>query len=305
MPRISDKNDLKEKILPVLVENNLFKEYKKIKSMPEWISFSKAYKSLYDASIRSNLPFDPRFNSIHWALDVAGLINEILFSYCWMAAFAGYYRAKIKADSKPGHSYFPVSYFADNCITRIYSCRDKIALMVWAFYVPFNPELQVLDYKEVVRRLKNPIKYGLIIKNQEYFLKGLGIVNGSDFNQIEQYRHIKTHRREPRVEIYGVKSYHGWPYLIPVESPSDIDEFEKKLEKDYPDHQHREIIKKSCYKKEILFNSRTIKNHLWDFDKVQAFIKTSLIKLLKASDCCFRVLRRRVPLRAPVNGGIK
>jgi hypothetical protein len=297
MAKLDSKNDNKEEIIPSRVEQYLLDENRRINSLAEWISFSKARRSLYDAAIKSNLPFDPKFNSVHWALDVVGLIEEILFSYCWMNACALYYKEKVKEGTKPGHVYFPLSYFADNCITRIYSCRDKIALMVWAFYIPFNPEKPVLDYNKLVKHLKDPKKYGYKIKNHKYFLKYLETLNGKDFKRIEQYRHIKIHRREPRVEIYGLKSHHGWPYLIPIKDQRRLKIFDKKLAKDYPDPQQREIIKNSCHVNGVLFDQRRVKDHLWDFDKVQKHIKTCLTKLLKASDGCFRILRRRAPLK--------
>lgn len=171
--------------------------------------------------------------------------------------------------------------------------------MVWAFYCPFNPEKkdEIADYKRVVERLRYPIKFGLKLKNQNDFLKYLEILRGTDFDRIEKYRHLKIHRRETRVEIYGVAPHHDWDYMFPLVGKNDIARWEKELEKQYPDPQHHARIRQMCYIDGVLFDRRKTKDRLWDFGEVQKHIKSCLIKLLKASDGCFRTLRRRSPLR--------
>lgn len=114
---------------------------------------------------------------------------------------------------------------------------------------------------------------------------------------LKKYRHFKIHRREPGIEIYGVKSHHDWSYVLPLIDKNDIIHWEKELKKHYPDPLFRERIKKGCYIDGVLFNSRKIKDRLWDFKEVQKHIKSCLIKLLKASDGCYRILRKRSPLR--------
>jgi hypothetical protein len=101
--------------------------------------------------------------------------------------------------------HFKLSYFADNSITRIASCRDKLALMVWAFYYPFNPEKrpEMLDYTSVLDRLKHPLRFGLSFKNHQGLVSYLDMLHGQDFDRMVNYRHLKIHRMEPRIEIYG------------------------------------------------------------------------------------------------------
>lgn len=289
----------KGKPIPSIVEQNFLEEREKITSRREWISFSNAHKRLYKAAASKVLPFDPKFNAVLWAFDVVELCKEIAFSCCWMNSYGEFYKKRVRRGSQPAHVDFNVSYFADNCITRIDSCRDKLALMVWAFYCPFNPEKkkEVLDYPKIVERLRFPIKFGFDLKNQNEFLKHLDTLMGTDFDQIEKYRHLKIHRREPRIEIYGVEPHHDWPYTLPIIDKIDISRWEEELKKQYPDPKFREHVKESCHIDGVLFDRLKIRDRLLDFEEVQKHIKTCLIKLLKASDGCFRILRRRLPFR--------
>lgn len=289
----------KRKVISPVLEQAFGEEQKKITSCREWIKFSKAHNNLYKAILKKGFPFNPKLNAVLWAFDIARLCNEIAFSYCWMNSYAKLYRKQITPGSQPAHVDFHVSYFADNCITRIDSCRDKLALMVWAFYCPFNPEKrkEVLDYPRIVERLRLPIKFGFDLKNQNEFLKHLGTLLGTDFDQVEKYRHLKIHRREPRIEIYGVEPHHDWPYMLPLIDKNDIARWEGELRKQYPDSKFRKHLKNGCYIDGVLFDRRKIKDRLWNFEEIQKHIESCLIKLLRASDGCFRILRRRLFLR--------
>jgi hypothetical protein len=172
--------------------------------------------------------------------------------------------------------------------------------MVWAFYCAFNPEKrdEVLDYQRIVDRLRSPKKFGLKLKNPNDFLKYLENLRGLDFDRIEKYRHLKIHRRELRIEIYGVEPHHDWDYMFPLIDKNDIARWEKELEKQYPDLRFRDHIKKGCYINGVLFERRKIRDRLWGYEEVEGHIKSCLVKLLKASDGCFRILRRRLPFRS-------
>ena len=122
------------------VEKLYLDEEKKFVSSEEWTDFSKSYRAFNRATVKVAIPFDPRFNAVHWGFAVGSICREIAFSYCWMEAYARHYKGQVATRTEPSHVDFHVSYFADNCITRIDSCRDKLSLMVWAFYCPFSPE---------------------------------------------------------------------------------------------------------------------------------------------------------------------
>lgn len=281
------------------VEKLFIEEERRLVSSKEWAIFSKSYESFRKAAFKASLPFDPRFNSVHWGLAVSSLCREVAFGFCWMNAYARHYKGQVRKHAMLADVDFHVSYFADNCITRIDSCRDKIALMVWAFYCPFNPEKrpETLDYQKVMERLRYPLRAGLTLKNHDIFLKQLGKLKGKDFERIEKYRHYKVHRIEPRIEIYGVKSHHGWDYMLPLYKENEKQDWENELKKLYPNQDFREHIKKGCYINGVLFSQRKINDSLWDYDEVYKHIKTCMEKLFNSTASCFGILTRRSPLR--------
>ena len=138
------------------VESLYLEEEKLLFSSIEWGSFINSYDAFYKSAFNASLPFDPRFNAVHWGFAVGRLCREIVYGYCWMNAHARQYKSQTPPATQPANVHFHTSYSADNTVTRIDSCRDKIALMVWAFYCPFNPERrqEILDYGTVLDRLK-------------------------------------------------------------------------------------------------------------------------------------------------------
>jgi hypothetical protein len=78
----------KRKVISSVLEQAFGEEQKKITSCREWIKFSKAHNNLYKAILKKGFRFNPKFNAVHWAFDIARLCNEIAFSYCWMNSYA-------------------------------------------------------------------------------------------------------------------------------------------------------------------------------------------------------------------------
>lgn len=264
-----------------------------------WLLFKRSAESLHKAAFKASLPFDPKFNAVHWAFSVESLCREIVYSYCWMKAYAAFYKEKVKRNTRMAHVDFHVSYYVDNCITRIDSCRDKLALMVWAFYCPFNPEKkpEILNYDGIIERLLYPAKFALRLNNQQSLLSQLQKLSGQDFQRIEKYRHYKIHRMEPRIEMYGVKSHHGWSYMYLLFAQKDIRRWDKDLRKEYPNDEQREIIRRNCHINGILYETRKIKDSLWDYSEVEKHIKTCIEKILDATGNSFKILRNRSPLK--------
>lgn len=274
-------------------------EEKQFTNLKEYKNYSRAFTSLKNSVDKGGFPFDPRFNAVHWAFDVADLINQIIYSYCLMNCYAESFKVKHKKGSLLSHVDFHVLFYADNCITRIYSCRDKLALMVWAYYSPFNPEKkkEVLTYSSILDRLKNPARCGLLINHHTKFLMYLENLKGSDFSFVEGYRHLKIHRREPSIEIYGVKPHHDWPYLIPILDKKDKRKFEDSLKKQYPNDKLREIVLKRCYINGVLFDQKKIIGRLYSYKDIKKNVYNCLIKLLKSGDGSFRVLKMKSPMK--------
>lgn len=290
MAAISPKESIPDRVL-----KTFDKERTKFLSSTEWNQFIRSDHSLHE-TVRRGPFFNPRFNAVHWAFDVSGLSRQIVFSFLWMSAYAQFYKETVSEGSLPAHTNFYVNYFADNCITRIDSSRDKLALLVWAFYCPFNPEKrnEVLDYPKIVERLQHPERFALHLRKPESFLNSLTLLAGPEFQRIERYRHLKIHRREPRIEIYGVAPHHDWSYLLPLTEEKEIARWEKDLCKHYPDAAFRERIKKKCYLNGVLFEQRRLRDHLWNYSVVQKDLESSLLKLISASTKCFRTLRQRL-----------
>jgi hypothetical protein len=270
-----------------------------LRSGSAWRGFERAANAL-DRQARSGpLPFDPRFNAALWAYDVIRLCNEMGYSYCWMAAHAELHSRAREQGRVTSDSDVYVGYFADNCVTRIDSCRDKIALMVWAYYCPFNPENkeEVLSYEEIVKRLASPATYALRLRGHADFLAHLRKLRGKSFERVEHYRHLKIHRREPVIALYGVKPHHGWGYMLPLTDPADVRAWKRRLAKLYPDPYLRGTVEQNCYVQGTLYDRRRLRHELWAFDEVRGHIQSCMTALDEASAGCFRVLTRRAPLR--------
>ncbi len=261
----------------------------------EWKKFNDATGDLMDTD-GSDQTFDPRTNALHWALDVSELCRQIVISYLWMKAYARYYKDQISPGSLHAHTDFHVTYFADNCVTRMDSIRDKLGLTVWAFYCPFNPEKrnEMLDLSKIIERLENPVKFALKLAKPQEFLVCLKLLQGQEFSRIEHYRHLKIHRREPQIEIYGIAPHHDWSYMLPLTEPRDIARWEQELEESYPDQEFRERIRKKCFVRGTLYERRRLKDRVWDYSELEGDLDACLIKVLGASCKCFQVLKQRI-----------
>jgi hypothetical protein len=289
-----------EALTPETIEliNLRAREEKRVLSLKEWKRCASSLRRLRDTWPRAR-QFNIRSNAVHWAFDVFRLLREVAFSVSWMNAHAILYRKRVNSTSASAHVDLFVSYFADNCVTRIDSCRDKIALMIWAFYVPFNPEQksEVLNYGKILERLRCPLKFGLDIRNHGAFLSTLEALQSQDFKRVEKYRDLKIHRREPRIEMYGVQPHHDFPYLLPVTDKEEINLWKTALRRQYASLGARELqtLEEGCYIDGVLFDQRRLKDRVWGFQTIKSHIENSFISLSSASASCFQILKRRLP----------
>ncbi|MDD5504400.1 MAG: Cthe_2314 family HEPN domain-containing protein [Candidatus Omnitrophica bacterium] len=292
MNKIHNKEDLFLK-----VKDAFGTEHKKLENLKESKKLFSSYKKLNDAC--RDIPFDWQFNAIHWVFGIRKICDEIAFSLSWMKAYAEVYKAIHPPESALSHTNFQISYFADNCITRIDSCKDKIALMIWSYYCPFDPRENVLIYEHIRERIAFPLKFGLNIKGVKKLLNYLDLLNNDAFDQISRYRHMKIHRREPRIEIYGPKTHHDWPYMVPLYKTKEKEKWHKKVDEKYPDMEKwdRESIKKSCYIKGILFDQEVLKERLWAYNDIENLIYECFLAVLKSASGCFHVLSLKKPFK--------
>jgi len=273
-------------------------EHDRLTKREPWGEFGRAYDSFFKAAARE-LHFDPRFNAIHWAIDIASVGNEIAYAYCWMNACATAYKQDHPPGSLPADVSPRLSFFADTCFTRLHSGRDKLALMVWSYFCPFNPERKegVLDYRGVVSRLRYPAKYAAAISGHEPLLAHLETLKNRDFKRVEHYRHLKVHRREPRIEIHGVKPFHDWSYMIPLFNEQEIEKWESEARKNHPTVPEWVDVREQCTVDGVLYDHRRLEDRLWDFAEVERLLKRCSERFAVASAECFRILRRRAPFR--------
>ena len=273
-------------------------EHKRIEHLPAWQSFKTSYGVLWKAATRDSFPWDWRFNAVHWAVDVAKLCRETAYGMIWMKAYAHDFTLRVPKGSLPSHNAMQVMYFLDNTIVRMCSCRDKLALMVLAHFKPFTPEAEnLMPYHRILGNLTSPAPGKGAYRGSSPFLKALRTLDCRDFERLKKYRDLKVHRREPRVEMYGVEPHHDWGYMLPVEDERSKRRFMRSLAKLYPDRDLRETVKSGCLIGGKLFDRRRLQGRCWAYKPLLSKMVSSYTKLLLASAGCFRLLRRRAPLR--------
>ena len=237
--------------------------------------------------------FDPRFNSVNWMYDCYQLAREIVYSDCWMSAYAG------EVSSQESVKEFHLQYYADNCITRISSFRDKAALLAWAYYCPFNPNNrgEVLGFVVVLKRLRHPMRFGLAIKRQEAFVTQLERLKGEHFEQMQIYRHLKIHRFEPKILMRTPEDSDGLSYMVPLFEEKQVSKLDEKLKKMYPDDRFRERIKEGCYIRGVLFDRISVKKEYWHYAKVEEATRECTHICVDVARKLSTILRRRAPLK--------
>ena len=155
----------------------------------------------------------------------------------------------------------------------------------------------MLDYGQVVERLTYPVKFGLKLSGQGQLVRYLALLQGSDFQRVERYRNLKIHKREPRIEIYGVEPHHDWSYMVPLTDPKEIAAWKAGLARQYPDPTHRRLVERGCYIRGVLFDQKTLRGRLWSFNDIRRDWESCLLKLLRASAGCFHILKSRRPIK--------
>lgn len=286
MAGLSDKGKKNlDRHAEVLKELNIF--YNDLIGKKEAKEFDKSLKSFADAMPTSeNIPNDPRFNAVHWGFELINLSFAIMIGFCWMEAYAKNYRNENLEETYDSHSSGYVSFFFDNCLTRIDAFRDKIALMVWSYYWPFNPEKskEVWNYERIIDWLKYPGKYGVKIIEQEVFLEHLEKLNKKGhphFKFIEDSRNLLIHRLGPRIEMYDVKPDHQYEYMVPLTEEKTLNEWRKKNEEEFMWNG-------------VLFGKGSLKDTVFNYDEARKNIEHCLLDCLSALSGCLNTLKERV-----------
>ena len=250
---------------------------------------------LLDA-LAGHVPWDWRYNATHWALDVADVCGEIGYSIAWMRAFAEYASECDERERRSAEG--SVSYYTDNAATRISSCRDKLALLAWSYYCPFNPDKkgEVLNFEQIRERLTSPIRFGLQFEGHEEFLVELNKVIGLNFEKATTYRHKKVHRMEPRVMLRKPQAPDQRSYMVPVVTDKDFRRSDANLAEMYPDDRIREEIRKGCFLDGVLFDRLAPENLLWHIEEFDQFTHACWKSLCDATAGSIDILLAREPM---------
>jgi len=243
-----------------------------------------------------SIPWDWHYNATHWALDVGAVCCEIGYSIAWMRAFAEYSSECNDLDRHSVENH--VSYYADNAATRISSCRDKLALLAWSYYCPFNPDRkdEVLNFELIRERFTSPIRFGLQFEGHQEFLVELNKLVGRHFEQATTYRHKKVHRMEPRVRLRKPEASDEPSYMFALVTDRDIRKFDTKLAEMYPDDEFRALIRERCFLDGVLFDRRAPDQLFWHFEDFDQFAQTCWKSLCDATAGSCEILLAREPM---------
>lgn len=265
----------------------------------ELISFLRNYNKIRD---RWSQPFDPRFNAFHWIADCRVLVNEIEHSYKEMVYWAEDYKKKYQPGEHPSDANPKVNYYAGNTIIRLFAFREKVGLALYSYYADINP------YKENTPGLYEVInRLGVLVRTagpgSEKALAILQAAFDGTPSELKRYRDYKVHRREPRIELFGVKPHHDFPYLVSVFSEKDKALFEKEMISTFPDpHVRAARIKGSTINGVIYRNLKSEENkRLFNYTSVSNDIKQYRCICYSAASEATSFLNRRKPF---VNRGV-
>lgn len=275
--------------------SELLSESQQAMTCDESTRLNESVGKLLDALVGS-IPFDWRYNATHWALNVANVCIEIRYSIAWMRAFARYSTECSEKDRRAAEGQ--VSYYADNAATRISSCRDKIALLAWSYYCPFNPDKkeEILNFELIRERLTNPIRFGLNLMGHGAFLDELNKLVGPHFERATTYRHKKVHRMEPRVMLRKPENPDQPSYMFALTTDKEIRQFDQKLAKMYPDESFRAVIRDNCFLDDVLFDRRAPNELLWHFTDFDEFTYSCWKSLCDATAGSCDILLSREPM---------
>lgn len=263
-------NNLDLQIMKEL-QDEISEIFKILYAEKDHIDFHQSFYNLKEL-FNKNHSDDWRFNSFHWVMDTHQMLMNVIYSYVQMKARVILYRNHRNKGDSQSNSHPQVNFYSQASVVNLYSCRDKLALMVWAYFHPFNPEnkKEVLPYRSIVERLKAPNNFGFNFTGQDEFIAALNLLGNAsnEFKRLEEFRHYKIHRWEPRIEIFGKQNHHGWPYLVLDYNNNDI--------------------------KPTMIKSK-LNDLIWDYEDVEHMIELCIKKMLNSLTQCYNLFSIRNP----------
>ncbi len=283
-----------------IIENVIPNVSNAITGLPETKKFITA-KNRFLGNVGNVLAsHSPKSNTLLWGHDVINMCYEVIHGYTWMKAWGDCYKKKFPSGTLPIHTSRQVSFYTSSTITLIDSLRDKIALMVWAYFASFNPEnpQEILTFEPIFDRLKNPAKYGLDLKNSRPFLRSLERIDGGAFKQLERFRNFKIHRMEPDIHIYGAGKHNKVSILIPLTNEDLKNRWEKKLAENNPRNPERiKAIKKAYNFNGTPYGEFEIEGKYWHYGKLERHTYNCLKLILGCAAECLGIISKRSPYR--------
>ena len=245
------------------------------------------------------LPHHPIRNVVIWSYDLASLLGEAILSLKNMMSAARFYRSTTEENLLPSHTDKFVSFYANVLFVLIETIKDKIGLMAYSSLEDFDPvgETYLPNYEMTLKKLKETSKDDNSSHRKwvadALLSKILLLDKNADFNYVERFRHSKIHRMEPRIEIFGIKPHHDWPYLVKISKDDvslEIKKIDEDLKRSQPNEETRNRIIKGCFNKGILYVDKKVEGRLFSYDEVEEKSIKCLKMLLIAVTGCFKVI---------------
>jgi hypothetical protein len=284
--------DTKEKIMHEITEI--------IGNWVEYKEFSKEADSFeMERKKWGALPHHPIRNVVIWSFDIALLLGETLLSLKNMMSAARYYRATTEENSLPSHTDKFVSFYANVLFVLIETIKDKIGLMVYSTLEDFDPgegkhlpsfETILKKLREISKDDNSPHRKWVA---ETLLSKILPLDKNEELNYVERFRHSKIHRMEPRIEIFGIKPHHDWPYLVKISEndvSSEVKKIDLELKQAQPNDETRSRIIKRCFIDGRLYVDKKMEGRLFSYDEVEGNSIMCLKLLLIAITGCFKVI---------------
>ncbi|MCK4302847.1 MAG: hypothetical protein KAY24_01260 [Candidatus Eisenbacteria sp.] len=245
------------------------------------------------------IPFDPRFNAFHWISDCWFLTYQIEHSYHKMREAAKRYRETNRPGDNPSASIPELSYYADNTVVRLLSFSDKLALCMLSYFEDFDPngDTALCGISDVVRVLEASTGRARLGINQALAI--LGPVLKRRPRVLKRYRHYKIHRREPRIELFGIQAHHDVPYLVRVRSDRDMNMLRSEIKAQYTDPAMQRLMLERS--KVLGIHYRNVdaneNRRLFSYQRIDKAIKEYRRVCYEGADKSATFLKRRKPFR--------
>lgn len=232
--------------------------------------------------------FHPIANAMFWLASSKKIHREMIYAYASMDAHAEKYKEANPKGSRPSHVVPLVSYFADDCVVRLDTFRDKAALAMMSLYEPVDVRKHVPDYPNVLKFFRGYQETGA---SKEFWLKeiirALSTLDGGPWALIEKLRHAKIHMLESRIEIYGIEPHHEERYLTKVENEADFAKLKAEIVDIYGTGELAQIVLAGCAVGDAFYLEGAGRG--FGYDEVEASCRECIKISSEAFASCLRI----------------